>query len=220
MSRFRRPKCQHSLNADHPGAIGRNGNPVNAAFLETIKEELMLKIAIIIGSTRPNRNGEAVAKWVYQVAKKRSDAEFELVDIKDFNLPLLDEPVPPIMGQYSKPHTKAWAAKIGSFDAYVFVTPEYNHGISGALKNAIDFLFAEWNNKAAGFVSYGGASGVRAVEQLRLVLAEGRMATVRNQVLLSIFTEFENFSVFKPGPSKEEAGNEMLDELIAWGGAL
>src|SRR5437660_11254437 len=120
-----------------------------------------LRIAIIIGSTRPGRNGEAVAKWVHEIAKKRSDAEFELVDIKDFSLPLLDEPVPPSMGQYSKPHTKLWAAKIGSFDGYVFVTPEYNHGISGALKNAIDFLFAEWNNKAAGFVSYGGVSGVR-----------------------------------------------------------
>ncbi len=165
----------------------------------------MIKIAIILGSTRPGRNGEAVAKWVYEVSQKRSDAEFELVDIKDFNLPLLDEPVPPSMGQYSKPHTKAWAAKIGEFDAYVFVTPEYNHGISGALKNAIDFLFAEWNNKAAGFVSYGGASGARAVEQLRLVLAEVQMAT---------------FSVFKPESHKEESVNAMLDELIAWGGAL
>ena len=143
----------------------------------------MLRIAIIIGSTRPGRNGEAVGKWVYEIAQKRSDAEFELVDIKDFNLPLLDEPMPPIMGQYSKPHTKAWAAKIGSFDGYVFVTPEYNHGTSGALKNAIDFLFAEWNNKAAGFVSYGGASGARAVEQLRLNLAEVQMATVRLQGL-------------------------------------
>ncbi len=123
-------------------------------------------------STRPGRNGEAGAKWVHEIAQKRSDAEFELVDIKDFNLPLLDEPVPSIMGQYSKPHTKAWAAKIGSFDGYVFVTPEYNHGISGALKNAIDFLFREWNDKAAGFVSYGGAGGARAVEQLRLVMAE------------------------------------------------
>ena len=138
----------------------------------------MLRIAIIIGSTRPGRNGEAVAKWVYEIAKKRTDAEFELVDIKAFNLPLLDEPVPSIMGQYSKPHTKTWAAKVGSFDGYVFVTPEYNHSISGALKNAIDFLFAEWNNKAAGFVSYGGVSGVRAVEHLRLVLAEVQMATV------------------------------------------
>jgi NAD(P)H-dependent FMN reductase len=97
---------------------------------------------------------------------------------------------------------------------------EYNHGTSGALKNAIDFLFAEWNNKAAGFVSYGGASGARAVEQLRLNLAEVQMATVRNQILLSLYTDFENFSVFKPGPTKEQSVNEMLDQLIAWGGAL
>ena len=180
----------------------------------------MIKIAIILGSTRPGRNGEAVAKWVHQVSKKRSDAEFELVDVKDFNLPLLDEPLSPMMGQYSKPHTRIWAAKIASFDAYVFVTPEYNHGIPGALKNAIDFLFAEWNNKAAGFVSYGGASGARAVEQLRLVLAEVRMATVRNQVLLSMFTDFENFSVFKPDARHEKSVNAMLDQVIAWGGAL
>ena len=180
----------------------------------------MLKIAIIIGSTRPGRNGEAVAKWVYEIAQNRSDAEFELVDIKDFNLPLLDEPMPPSMGQYSKSHTKAWAAKIGSFDGYVFVTPEYNHGISAALKNAIDFLFAEWNNKAASFVSYGGAGGARAVEHLRLVLAEVQIATVRNQVLLSMFSDFENFSVFKPNSRHVKSVNEMFDQVIAWGGAL
>jgi len=178
------------------------------------------RIAVIIGSTRPGRNGEAVAKWVYKIAQKRSDAEFELVDTRDFNLPLLDEPMPPSMGQYSKPHTKAWAAKIGSFDGYVFVAPEYNHGISGALKNAIDFLFAEWNNKAAGFVSYGGAGGARAVEQLRLVLAELQIATVRNQVLLSMFNDFENFSVFKPDARHEKSVNEMLDQVVAWSGAL
>jgi NAD(P)H-dependent FMN reductase len=180
----------------------------------------MLNIAIILGSTRPGRNGEAVAKWVNGTAQKRSDAKFELVDIKDFNLPLLDEPVPPSMGQYSKPHTKAWAAKIGSFDGYVFVTPEYNHSTSGALKNAIDFLFAEWNNKAAGFVSYGGAGGARAVEHLRLILAEVQMATVRNQVMLSLFSDFENFSVFKPDARHEKSVNAMIDQVIAWGGAL
>src|SRR6202158_5808168 len=130
-----------------------------------------LKIAIIIGSTRPGRNGEAVAKWAYEIAQKRSDAEFELVDIKDFNLPLLDDPVPAAMGNYSKPHTKAWGARIDSFDGYVFVTPEYNHGINGALKNAIDFLFHEWTNKAAGFIGYGGTMGARAIEHLRLVMA-------------------------------------------------
>src|SRR5436190_13671337 len=180
----------------------------------------MLKIGIILGSTRPGRNGEAVAKWVYEIAKKRTDAEFEFVDIKDYNLPLLDEPVPPSMGQYSKPHTKKWAAKVESFDAFVFVAPEYNHGISGALKNAIDFLFAEWNNKAAGFVSYGSVGGARAIEQLRLVLAEVQIATVRNQVLLSLFTDFENFSIFKPNARHEQSVNAMFDQVIVWGGAL
>jgi len=142
------------------------------------------------------------------------------VDIKDFNLPLLDEPVSPIMGQYTHPHTKTWSAKIASFDAYVFVTPEYNHAISGALKNAIDFLYHEWVNKAAGFVSYGGAGAARAVEQLRLVMAEVQIATVRNQVLLSMFTDFENFSVFKPAPQHEKSVKAMLDQVIAWGSAL
>jgi NAD(P)H-dependent FMN reductase len=180
----------------------------------------MLKFAIIIGSTRPGRVGEAVARWVYELAKKRSDAEFELVDIKDFNLPLLDEPVPPSQGKYSKEHTKRWAAKVASFDGYVFVTPEYNHGTSGALKNAIDFLYAEWNNKAAGFVGYGSAGGARAVEHLRLVMAEVQVATVRNQVALSLFTDFENYTTFKPASHHEKSVGGMLDQLVAWGGAL
>jgi NAD(P)H-dependent FMN reductase len=180
----------------------------------------MIRIAIILGSTRPGRNGEAVAKWVYEIAKKRTDAEYELVDIKDFNLPLLDEPVPPSMGQYSKPHTKAWAAKIDGFDGFAFVTPEYNHGISGALKNAIDYLYKEWNNKAAGFVGYGSAGGARAVEHLRLVMAEVQVATVRNQTMLSLFTDFEQFSKFKPAAHQEQTVNAMLDQLVAWSGAL
>ena len=180
----------------------------------------MIKIAVIIGSTRPGRVGESVARWVYDIAKGRSDAEFELVDIADFNLPLLDEPVPPSQGKYSKPHTKAWSEKIDAFDAYVFVTPEYNHGTSGALKNALDFLYREWNNKAAGFVGYGSAGGTRAVEQLRLVASELQMAHVRNQVMFSLFTDFENFSDFKPHPRNEKSVNAMLDQLVAWGGAL
>ena len=180
----------------------------------------MLKIAIIIGSTRPGRNGEAVAKWVYEIAQKSSDAEFELVDIKDFNLPLLDEPVPAAMGNYSKPHTKAWGAKIDSFDGYVFVTPEYNHGINGALKNAIDFLYREWNNKAAGFVGYGGVGAARAVSQLRVVMAYLQVATVQNQVQLSLMTDFENFNVFKPAEHHEKSVNTLLDQLVAWAGAL
>jgi NAD(P)H-dependent FMN reductase len=180
----------------------------------------MLKVGIIAGSTRPGRKTDAVARWVHEIARKRTDAEYEIVDIQAFNLPLLDEPVPPSMGQYSKPHTKAWAAKVASFDAFVFVTPEYNHGTSGALKNAIDFLFAEWNNKAAGFVGYGSAGGVRAVEHLRLVMAEVQVATVRNQVALSLFTDFENYTTFKPDPRHEKSVSAMLDQLLAWGGAL
>src|ERR1043165_1732188 len=180
----------------------------------------MIRIGIILGSTRPNRNGEAVAKWVDEIAQQRKDAEFELVDIKDFNLPLLDEPIPPSQGQYSKEHTKTWAAKIASFDAFVFVTPEYNHGTSGALKNAIDFLFKEWNNEAAGFVGYGSAGGTRAVESLRLVMGEIIVGDVRAQVMLSLFTDFENFSTFKPAASQEKVVNDMLDQVIAWGGAL
>jgi NAD(P)H-dependent FMN reductase len=180
----------------------------------------MLKLAIIIGSTRPGRVGEAVARWVYELAQKRRDAEFELVDIKEFNLPLLDEPVPPSQGKYSKEHTKKWAAKIASCDGYVFVTPEYNHGISGALKNAIDFLYAEWNNKAAGFVGYGSAGGARAVEHLRLVMAEVQVATVRNQVMLSLRDDFENYSVFKPRDFHEKTLGQVFDQVITWGGAL
>ena len=181
---------------------------------------MVIKIAIILGSTRPGRNGEAVARWVYEIAKKRIDAEFEFVDIKDFNLPLLDEPVPPSQGQYSKEHTKAWSAKIDSFDGYIFVTAEYNHGIPGALKNGIDYLYKEWNNKAAGFVGYGSAGGVRAVEQLRLVMAELQVADVRAQVAVSIITEFENFRIFKPASYQEKLVNNMLDQVISWGRAL
>src|ERR1700752_98569 len=112
----------------------------------------MLRVGIILGSTRPGRKGETVARWVYEIARSRGDAGFEVVDIEDYGLPLLDEPAAPVLGQYSHDHTKAESAKIPSFDAFVFVTPEYNHATSGALKNAIDYLYKEWNNKAAGFV--------------------------------------------------------------------
>jgi NAD(P)H-dependent FMN reductase len=180
----------------------------------------MVNIAVVIGSTRPGRKAEAVARWVMEFAQKRSDARFELVDIAQFNLPLLDEPVPPSMGKYSKPHTIAWAEKIKPFDGFVFVTPEYNHGTSAALKNALDFLYKEWNNKAAGFVAYGSASGTRAVENLRLVMGELQVADVRAQVMLSLHTDFENFTTFKPAATHEKSVNEMLDQVVAWSGAL
>ena len=180
----------------------------------------MIKVAIILGSTRPNRNGEAVAKWVYEIAQNRDDAEFQLVDLKDFDLPLLDEPIPPSLGQYTKPHTKKWSDAMTAFDAYVFVTPEYNHSIPGALKNAIDFLYKEWNNKSAGFVGYGSVGAARAIEHLRLVMGELQVADVRAQVSLSLTSDFENYHVFKPRTSHQGAVNLMLDQVIAWGKAL
>src|SRR5471032_2897899 len=164
----------------------------------------MLRIAILVGSTRPGRVGEAVGKWAYGIARKSNDAEFELVDIAKFELPLLDEPVPASFGRYSHPHTRAWSAKIAAFDGYVFVTPKYNHGTSAALKNAIDFLYQEWANKVAGFIGYGATLGARAVEHLRLVMASLHVATVTAQVGLSLFTDFESFSTFKPAEVHEQ----------------
>ena len=180
----------------------------------------MTRIGIILGSTRPNRNGEQVAKWVYDIAAARDDAEFELVDLRDYPLPHLDEPLPPSMGQYQNEHTKQWAGKIASFDGFVIVTPEYNHSTSGVLKNAIDYLYAEWNNKAVGFVSYGGVGGARAAEHLRLIAGELQMADVRQQVALSMLTEFENFTLFRPGDYNRAALDTLLDQVVAWSKAL
>jgi len=182
----------------------------------------VVRIGIIIGSTRPGRNGEAVARWVYEHARKRTDAEFELVDLKDFNLPIYDEPVLPSLGKnYQHEHTRRWSAKIDSLDGFIFVTPEYNHATSGALKNAIDFLYLEWNNKAAGLVGYGSLGGARAVENLRTILSELQVAHVRQQVSFSLYTDFENFSVFKPNEELHlPALNSMLDQLVAWSTAL
>ncbi|MGH9466141.1 MAG: NADPH-dependent FMN reductase [Terriglobales bacterium] len=181
----------------------------------------MLKIGIVTGSTRPGRNNKAVADWVLQGARKRGDAAYELVDIADFDLPLLDEPVPASMGGYSRPHTLRWAAKIATLDAFVFVTPEYNHGPSAALKNAVDYLYREWNDKAAGVVSYGAnGNGSRAAEHLRAILSAVKIATVRGQVGLSLFTDFVNMREFRPEPQHLKALDTMLDEVVAWGGAL
>jgi NAD(P)H-dependent FMN reductase len=179
-----------------------------------------LRIAIILGSTRPGRKSEVVGRWVYELAKGRSDAIFEIVDLKEIGLPLYDEAIPPSAGKYAGPHTRAWAAKVASYDAYVLVTPEYNHGMSAVLKNALDFVSAEWHNKAAGFVSYGSSGGVRAVEQLRVVLAELQVATVRQEVPLSLITDFESYTTFKPDPGRAKLVGTMLDQLVLWGRAL
>lgn len=179
-----------------------------------------LKIGIVLGSTRPGRLGAQVADWVLAQAGQRTDATYELVDLKDFDLPLLDEVIPPSQAQYQNDHTKAWAAKVAEFDGYVFVTPEYNHSTSGALKNALDFVYGEWNNKAAGFVSYGAAGGVRAVEHLRLIVGELQIADVRQQVAISLMNDFEQWTTLKPVPQYEAPLSVLFDQLVAWSGAL
>jgi NAD(P)H-dependent FMN reductase len=179
-----------------------------------------LKIAIVLGSTRPGRNGKAVADWVLEKASGRSGADYELVDLADHPLPHIDEAIPPSMGQYTGEHTKAWARTIGGFDGFIFVTPEYNHSTSGVLKNAIDYLYAEWNNKAAAFVSYGSLGGARAIEHLRAIASELQIAHVRQQLSFSLFTDFENFSDFKPGPQHDDAATALFDQLESWTQAM
>ena len=178
-----------------------------------------LRIAIILGSTRPGRNGKAVADWVLEQASGR-DASYELIDLADHPLPLLDEAIPPTAGQYQNEHTKKWAEAIAPYDGYVFVTPEYNHSTSGVLKNAIDYLYAEWNDKAAAFVGYGGLGGGRAIEHLRGIAAELQLADIRTQLSFSLLTEFENFTTFKPGEYQTPLAQAMFDQLERWARAL
>ncbi len=180
----------------------------------------MTRIAVILGSTRPGRRGEQVARWVMEQGRRRSDADLELVDLLDYPLPHLDEPLPPNMGQYQNPHTHDWAATIGRFDGYVFITPEYNHSTSGVLKNAIDYLYAEWNNKAMGVVSYGATGGTRAAEHLRLIAGELQMADVRANVALSLFTDFKDFAELAPAAHQAEVLDTLFDQVIAWSEAL
>lgn len=181
----------------------------------------MIRIGIIVGSTRPGRRCRTVAEWVWEKASTRDDAVFQIVDLADIDLPHLSEPNPAAMGpNYEHRYTREWAERIASCDGFIFVTPEYNHSIPGVLKNAIDHLYVEWHNKAAGFVSYGLAGGVRAVEHLRQIAAELQIADVRQQVALSLFTDFENGETFLPGQHHEATLGEMVDQLTSWAGAL
>lgn len=178
-----------------------------------------IRIGIILGSTRPGRNGESVARWVHEHAADR-DAAYELIDLADFPLPHLDEAMPPSLGQYANAHTKEWSQKIAQFDGYIFVTPEYNHSISGVLKNAIDYLYSEWNNKAAAFVSYGSVGGARAIEHLRAVASELQIAHVRQQLSFSLVSDFENYSTFTPAAHHARSASALFDQLEAWTRAL
>lgn len=189
-----------------------------------------MRIAIILGSTRPSRRGALVAPWVADVARahpltRDGAVQVDLVDLADMGLTLLAEPLPAMFGTYEHEHTRRWAEVVASYDAFVFVTAEYNHSVPAALKNAVDHLFAEWNDKAAGVVSYGVDGGVRAAEHLRQVLAEVKVAVVRTQPALSLFADFQISDPTAPGeftprPAQRSAVEQMLEELVAWAGAL
>lgn len=173
-----------------------------------------LKIGIIVGSTREGRVSPQVADWVKELADQRGVAEYTIIDIADYKLPLLGEAGADASG------AAAWSEAIAAQDGFVFVVQEYNHSITGALKNALDYLREEWNNKAAGIVSYGSVGGARAAEHLRGILGELLIADVRVHPALSLFNDFENFTEFKPQSVQADSVNEMLDQLIPWATAL
>lgn len=173
-----------------------------------------LKIGIILGSTRQGRVSPQVGEWVKGIADGRGDASYEIVDIAEYKLPFLGE------GTGEEPGLAAWNAKLNSLDGFVFIVQEYNHSITGALKNALDSAREAWNNKAAGIVSYGSTGGTRAAEHLRGILGELSVADVRVHPTLSLFTDFENYSVFKPADLHLTNVNAMLDQVVAWSGAL
>lgn len=179
-----------------------------------------MKVQIILGSTRPNRVGKGVADWVYETLKDREDATFELVDVADYELPLLDEPKSPMMGAYEKDHTKRWSKKISEADGYIIVAAEYNHSVPGALKNAIDYLYHEWNNKAVGFVSYGYAGGIRSVEHLRVIAAELQMADVREHLKLFMGSNDFEDSELRPTDKHRLALNRVAEQVVQWTSAL
>jgi NAD(P)H-dependent FMN reductase len=179
-----------------------------------------LRIAILVGSTRPTRNGEAVARWVLEQAAGRPGATYELLDLADFPLPPFDEAVSPAYVPSTRDDVVRWAETVAAYDGFVFVTPEYNHSIPGALKNAMDYLYAEWNNKAAAFVAYGSMGGARAVEHLRGIASELQLAHVRQQLGFSLFTDFEQMRRFTPGPQHADAAQAMFDQLETWALAM
>lgn len=178
----------------------------------------MAKIKIIIGSTRPGRFGDKPGRWINELAKEYKNGDFELLDLKEINLPFLDEPQPPAAGDYQHQHTKDWAAKIDEADGFIFVTAEYNHGTPAAIKNAIDFAGKEWQHKPAVFVSYGAeAGGARAVEQLRNSLTQLAAFPLKEQVVIANYWDNINEKgEFVPNDYHDKKADELLKSITLW----
>ena len=183
----------------------------------------MLKIAIIIGSTRPTRFADKPAAWLKGITDARSDAQFEMLDLRDFPLPFFDEVASNMWAPSQNPVAIAWQQKLAEFDGYVFITAEYNHGPTAVLKNALDQAYKEWNRKPAAFVGYGSVGAARAIEQLRQVAVELQMAPVHTGVHIQ---GADFFGAWQQGLALDEMShlqpsvNGMLDELVWWGNAL
>lgn len=191
-----------------------------------------LKIKVIIGSTRQNRFSEKPAQWIFEEAKKLEGIEAELLDLRDYQMPFFDDPMSPSMakGQYSNETIKKWSEKINDGDAFIIVSPEYNHGYSAVLKNALDVIYPEWNRKPVGFVSFGSAVGSRSVEQLRQVAVELQMAPIRSAVHIpvDIFmaammgkgpTGPEMFEPMRKSPMGDSV-ERFFNDLLWWAKAL
>jgi NAD(P)H-dependent FMN reductase len=186
----------------------------------------MTIISVIVGSTRQGRFSEKPAQWIFEHLRKRKEIEARLLDLRDFPMPFFDQAVPPSMPgrpPYPNEVVQKWTAQIGASDGFVFVTPEYNYGTSAVLKNAIDWVYPEWNRKAAAFVSYGSAMGARAVQQLRETAIEVQMAPIRSSVPLPVATlwaHFQGGDVNKGLAEMDQQAAAMIDDLLWWTSAL
>jgi NAD(P)H-dependent FMN reductase len=183
---------------------------------------LALKLHIVLSSTRPGRVGATIAHWFMGVAAEHGRFEPVLVDLAEFNLPVYDETRHPVLQQYEHEHTKRWAASVAAADAYVFVAPEYNHGPTPALLNALNYVYKEWNYKPAAFVSYGGISGgIRAVQAAKQTLSTLKMVPLVEAVVIQMVAQqLDANRQFKPSDVHTSSAGTMLDELLRWAEAL
>ncbi len=178
----------------------------------------MLDLKVILVSTRPGRRGPLFANWIVEEARAHEGLNVTLIDLKEENLPFLDEPHHPKAQKYTQQHTKDWSAKIGSADAFIFVLAEYNHGYPATIKNAIDFLFHEWRHKPVGFVSYGGiAAGTRSMQALKQVTAALEMFPLTAAVNIANFATFIKDDVYTPSDEHKKNAGGLMKELVKWG---
>lgn len=181
---------------------------------------MALKIGVIIGSTRQGRVSEKVAQWFKSSVKDRTDIEFSYIDLANVNLPFFNEPVSPAYREETPEVAKEWAAQIENLDGFIVITAEYNHGPTAVLKNALDYLYEEWNRKPIAFIGYGSAGGTRAVEQLRTIAIELQMAPIRHQVVLNIFEYFSEEGDLQIPARQKGSLDVMLNDLAWWAKAL